>query len=110
MVHIIQTVEGFQMWVVFTLIMGALGFYLREQASMELTSIGIVYFVLLVFHVFPVIDRNGVARITTTRILHGFSNPVLIAVLALWAIGQGIVRTGRFGPRGNASADCNTGP
>jgi di/tricarboxylate transporter len=64
---------------------------------MELTSIGIVYFVLLVFHISPVIDRNGVARITTTRILHGFSNPVLIAVLALWAIGQGVVRTGVLG-------------
>jgi|TARA_B110000967_G_scaffold197311_1_gene228917 hypothetical protein len=31
-----QTGEGFQMWVVFALIIGGLGFYLHEQASMEL--------------------------------------------------------------------------
>ena len=61
MVHIMQAGKGFQMWVVFTLIIGALGFYLREQASMELTYIGIICFLLLFFHIFPVINRNGVA-------------------------------------------------
>ena len=61
MVHIMQAGKRFQMWVVFTLIIGALGFYLREQASMELTYIAIINFLLLFFHIFPVINRNGVA-------------------------------------------------
>ncbi len=90
----LQTGAGFQMWVVFALIISALCFYLRERASMELTSIGIVCFLLLFFHFFPVIDSNGVALVTPTRILHGFSNPALVAVLALLVIGQGMVRTG----------------
>ncbi|NQW00922.1 MAG: SLC13 family permease [Rhodospirillales bacterium] len=90
----IQNGGGFQMWVVFALIIGGLAFYVRERGSMELTSIGIVCFLLLFFHFFPVVDRAGVPRVTPLRILQGFSNPALIAVLALLIIGQGMVRTG----------------
>lgn len=85
---------GFQMWVIFALIIGGLAFYVRERGSMELTSIGIVCFILLFFHFFPVLDASGTPRVTPTRILQGFSNPALIAVLALLIIGQGMVRTG----------------
>jgi len=85
---------GFQMWVVFALILGALGFYLRERASMEMTSLGIICFLLIFFHFFPVIGEGGTATITPVRILHGFANPALIAVLALLVLGQGMVRTG----------------
>ncbi len=82
------------MWVVFALIIGGLAFYVRERGSMELTSIGIVCFLLLFFHFFPVYDNAGSARLTPVRILQGFSNPALVAVLALLVVGQGMVRTG----------------
>jgi di/tricarboxylate transporter len=84
----------FQMWVTFGLIFGALAFYVRERASMELTSLGIVCVLLVFFHFFPVVGADGASRITPTRILQGFANPALIAVLALLVIGQGMVRTG----------------
>ncbi len=85
---------GFQMWVVFAVIVGGLAFYVRERGSMELTSIGIVCFLLVFFHFYPVVDASGAYRITPTRILDGFANPALIAVLALLVVGHGMVRTG----------------
>ena len=84
---------GFQMWVIFALILGALGFYIREHASMELTSLGIVCVLLVFFHFFPVLGPDGEKTVTPTRILMGFANPALITVLALLVIGQGMVRT-----------------
>jgi di/tricarboxylate transporter len=85
---------GFQMWVIFALILVALGFYIRERASMELTSLGIVCVLLVFFHFFPVLGPDGEKTVTPTRILMGFANPALITVLALLIIGQGMVRTG----------------
>ncbi len=85
---------GFQMWVVFALILGALIFYLRERASMELTSLGLICVLLVFFHLFPVLDGNGAPVVTPFRMLQGFANPALITVLALLAMGQGMVRTG----------------
>jgi len=85
---------SFQMWVIFALILGALAFYIRERASMELTSLGLVCVLLIFFHFFPVISDNGEVLVTPTRILKGFANPALITVLALLVIGQGMVRTG----------------
>ena len=85
---------SFQMWVIFALILGALGFYIRERASMELTSLGIICFLLVFFSFFPVISEQGRNVVTPGRILQGFANPALIAVLALLVLGQGMVRTG----------------
>jgi len=85
---------SFQMWVVFALILGALGFYIRERASMELTSLGIICFLLVFFSFYPVLGIDGRNSVTPARILQGFANPALIAVLALLVLGQGMVRTG----------------
>lgn len=85
---------GFQMWVIFALILGVLVFYLRERASMELTSLGLICVLLVFFHFFPVLDHGGTPVVTPGRILAGFANPALITVLALLAIGQGMMRTG----------------
>ncbi|MBT6093644.1 MAG: SLC13 family permease [Rhodospirillaceae bacterium] len=82
------------MWMIFALIIGALAFYVRERASMELTSLGIVCVLLVFFHFFPVISDTGKSVVTPVRILQGFANPALITVLALLVIGQGMVRTG----------------
>jgi di/tricarboxylate transporter len=84
----------FQMWAVFALIVVALVFYVFERAAMEVTSIGIICVLLIFFHFFPVIGSGGVNTLTPGRILQGFANPALIAVLALLVLGQGMVRTG----------------
>ena len=84
----------FQMWAVFALIVVALVFYVFERAAMEVTSIGIICVLLIFFHFSPVIGSGGVNTLTPGRILQGFANPALIAVLALLVLGQGMVRTG----------------
>ncbi len=84
----------FQMWVTFALIIGGFLFYVFERASMEMTSVGLICLLLIFFHFFPVVDAHGDNVVDPVRILHGFSNPALITVLALLVVGQGMVRTG----------------
>ena len=57
-------------------------------------SVGAICALLVFFHFFPVTGPKGDNLIDPGRILHGFSNPALITVLALLVIGQGMVRTG----------------
>lgn len=84
----------FQMWVTFALIVGAFLFYVFERATMEMTSVSLICLLLIFFHFFPVVDVNNENSVDPVRILHGFSNPALITVLALLVVGQGMVRTG----------------
>ncbi len=84
----------FQMWVTFTFIFVTFIFYVSERASMEMTSVGLICALLVFFHFFPVVSDVGNNLVDPIRILHGFSNPALITVLALLVIGQGMVRTG----------------
>ena len=86
--------SSFQMWVTFGLIVGAFLFYVFERASMEMTSVGLICVLLMFFNFFPVTGVDGRNAIDPGRILHGFSNPALITVLALLVVGQGMVRTG----------------
>jgi len=85
---------GFQMWMTFALVLGALAFYIGERASMELTSLAIVCVLLVFFHFFPVTNLSGASILTPVHILQGFANPALIAVLALLVLGQGMMQTG----------------
>ena len=85
---------GFQMWITFAVIVCGMAFYIRPRIAMELTSLGIVCALLLVFHFFPVVDAGGGNRLNAARILEGFANPALITVLALLVMGHGIIRTG----------------
>ncbi|WP_316977803.1 SLC13 family permease [Shumkonia mesophila] len=87
-------IESLHMWAAFAIILGALALFATERLPMEVTSIGVVCALLLVFGVFPVPDGEGGNRLDPTRILEGFANPALITVLALLVVGQGIVRTG----------------
>jgi len=85
---------GIQMWATYALIIGALVFYALEKWPMEMISIGVVCALLILFHLFPIIDAGGELRLTPARLLQGFANPALITVLALLVIGQGMVRAG----------------
>jgi len=86
---------GFQMWVTFAIIVLALGAYVWEKWSMELTSLGTVCVILVFFQLFPVPPKPGESgSLDAARILQGFANPALVAVLALLVMGQGLIRTG----------------
>ena len=84
----------FQMWAVFAFILVVLALYAWERMPMEVTSICVVCVLLVFFHLFPVTDAGGNNLLGPGRILQGFANPALIAVLALLVMGQGMVRTG----------------
>jgi di/tricarboxylate transporter len=84
----------FQMWVLFTIVIGALVLYAMERLPMEVTSFGVVCILLVFFHFFPVAGPDGGNRLDDVRILKGFANPALITVLALLVLGQGMIRTG----------------
>ncbi|MBL6927979.1 MAG: SLC13 family permease [Rhodospirillales bacterium] len=85
---------NFHMMAVFAIVAGALVVYALERAPMEVTSIGVVCALLMLFSVFPLVDEAGVNHLSPTRILQGFANPALITVLALLVMGQGMVSTG----------------
>jgi len=85
---------GFQMWAVFALIVAAFAVYVSEKLPMEVTSLGVICALLVFFHFFPVPGPRGFNQLDAARILEGFANPALIAVLALLVMGQGMIRTG----------------
>ncbi|UCH74748.1 MAG: SLC13 family permease [Rhodospirillales bacterium] len=86
-----------QMTAVFALIVVALAFYATEKLSFELTSLGVICALLLLFQLAPVPGPDGLNRMGPARILSGFANPALITVLALLVIGDGLARTGALG-------------
>ena len=85
---------AFQMWAVFAIILVMLVLYAWEKTPMEVTSLGVICVLLVFFHLFPVTDAAGNDLLGPGRILQGFANPALIAVVSLLVMGQGMVRTG----------------
>jgi len=82
------------MWAVFALIAVAIVFYASELASMELISFSFIAAALLLFHFAPIEGADGSAIIDARKLLSGFAEPALVAVLCLLIIGQGLIRTG----------------
>jgi di/tricarboxylate transporter len=85
---------SYLMWATLLLVAAAIVFYAAEQIPLELTSIGLIATLLLLFYVFPLRGPMGENILAPGRLLEGFANPALIAVLALLVIGQGMIRTG----------------
>jgi di/tricarboxylate transporter len=83
-----------QMWLTFGLISAAIVSYILDLVPMEITSLGIISALLLLFHFMPIIGDNGELLVSTRILLSGFSNPALIAILALLVVGHGMVETG----------------
>ncbi|PCJ39242.1 MAG: SLC13 family permease [Alphaproteobacteria bacterium] len=83
-----------QMWVTFGVIFAAIIFYGLDRISMEITSLGTLSILLVLFHFMPVYDDSGVNLLGLKQLLAGFADPALITILALLVIGQGMVQTG----------------
>jgi di/tricarboxylate transporter len=84
---------GFEMWATLVLTVAAIVSYATEWATIELTSIGVLVALLLVFHLTPVVT-GGDSLLSAGDLLSGFSSPALIAVSALLVVGQAMVSTG----------------
>lgn len=80
------------MWVTFAVILAAIVLFATEWVALEVTALGVVIALLLLFRLFPLAD--AAAATTPDVLLSGFSNPALFAVLALLVIGQGLHQTG----------------
>jgi len=90
----VMEIATFQMVAVFALIVASLVLYASEKAPLEVTSLGVLCALLLLFNVLPSVDARGVNQLDSVRLLSGFANPALIAVLGLLVIGDALERTG----------------
>lgn len=83
----------FHMWF-FLLVTGvSVIAFTRENLPLEMTSLGIMVAVLLFGQLFPLFNFEGDNLIGPSAMLGGFSNPSLVAVLALLVMGQGMIHT-----------------
>lgn len=81
------------MWAVFAIALAAIVSYAVERYRLESTSIGTLVSLLLLFQLWPLEGDAGVA-LDARRLLSGFADPALIALLSLMVVGQGMIRTG----------------
>ncbi|MGC6529873.1 MAG: SLC13 family permease [Candidatus Puniceispirillaceae bacterium] len=98
---------SFHGWLLFGLIAITLVFYANDKIPMELTAIGTLVALLLLFHFVPLYGEDGydavkggaqhVPIISAADLLSGFANPALITVLSLLIIGQGLTKSGILG-------------
>lgn len=81
-------------WILLAFIAVAIVAFASERIELEISSIGVIAGLLLMFHFFPLENSNGDILLTAADILAGIGDPALITVLSLLVVGQGIVRTG----------------
>ncbi len=86
--------SAIHMWCTFAIIGVAVVFYVTERVSLEITSVGLVVALLLLFHFVPLETVNNEPVLSAPDLLSGFASPALITILALLVIGQGLFQTG----------------
>jgi hypothetical protein len=84
----------FGMWATFAIILAALVLYAAERVALELTSLGVLCALLLLFHYNPILGADGKNLLGPDALLAGFANPALLTVVALLVMGAGLARTG----------------
>ncbi len=84
---------NFHMWFMLLLTGGAIYAFVREKLPLEVTSVIIMTILLLYGQFFFITDEVGNNLLDPETILSGFSNPSLIAVLALLVMGQAMIHT-----------------
>ena len=87
-------IATFQMAAVFALIVASLVLYAAEKVPLEVTSLGVLCGLLIVFYLFPVAGHDGGNKLDAVTLFSGFANPALIAVLGLLVVGDALERTG----------------
>jgi di/tricarboxylate transporter len=82
------------MWLTLALTVVVMTLFVTEWISLELTALGTLATLLVLFHVLPAVGADGTHLVTSANLLAGFSNPALLTVLALLVVGEGLIRTG----------------
>jgi di/tricarboxylate transporter len=83
---------GFEMWATLLLTAAAIVAYASERIPIEITSLGVLGALLLLFHLGGLV--TGEPTLDAADVLRGFASPALIAVSALLVVGQAMVSTG----------------
>lgn len=88
----------FHMW--FGIIMTVMAFLMfsSDKWPLEVSSVVLLAVLMLFGQIFPLPNANGTNLISATSLLVGFSNPSLIAVLALLVLGQALIQTAALTP------------
>ncbi len=86
-------ISDLHMWFVLALMALSVVLFVREKVPLEVTSICLLTALLLLGQFFPLENENGRNMLDAGALLSGFSNPSLIAVLALLVMGQGMIHT-----------------
>ena len=87
------SIPDMHMWFVLALTGLAMVLFIREDTPLEVISIILLTSMLLFGQVFPLFDERGHNQLDAMALLSGFSNPSLIAVLALLVMGQAMIHT-----------------
>lgn len=82
------------MLLVFALILVALVLYISESLPLEVTSLGVICALILLFTILRIPDAADGTRLDAVDFLAHFANPALITILALLVMGEGLKRTG----------------
>lgn len=85
---------AYLIWATLFLTVAAIALYAIETIPIEITSVGLIAILLVLFYLFPVPDEQARNALDAERLLAGFANPALVTVVALLVVGQGVVRTG----------------
>ncbi|WP_411815970.1 SLC13 family permease [Hyphococcus sp. DH-69] len=90
-----ETMTGaFHIWATFALVVMAIVGFSSDRIKIEVTSLLLLTAMLLLFELVPVGRSEEENSLNTARLLAGFANPALIAVLALLVVGNGLWRSG----------------
>ena len=81
------------MWFVLLLTGFSIILFIREKIPLEVTSVLILTTLMVFGQFFPLPDAAGTNLLNAERLLAGYANPSLIAVLALLVMGQAIIHT-----------------
>ena len=82
-----------EMWATLLLTGVAVVLYAAERLPIELTALGIIGALLLVFHLVPLLTGTE-PTLAPADLLRGFASPAMIAVASLLVVGQAMVSTG----------------
>lgn len=81
-------------WTIYVLVLAAIFGFASERIQVEITSLVVLVALLLLYGFFPVTGTTGENLLDAHRLLVGFANPALIAVMALLILGNGLWRSG----------------
>ncbi len=88
-----QTIPNLHMWLTFAVIIATIVSYAVERVSIEITSLGALVALLLLFSLAPLPSQQTGEMVTAADLLAGFANPALITVVSLLIVGQGLFQT-----------------